>query len=1265
MSKLRKKFITVLAVLFCALLALSVSLIIPKSRTANAVRQTGTDHWTEIGEIYNNGYASTGRKAFDAVNLRKLYMAITGDKHATYKTLESALAQNSTDTLTDVNGTHYIASNTIRANNGNKNVSLTFGGIKWDVTYVTVDMDGNIIVDLWQSSDNISSTLSQWATHSLSTANSYSCGHYSTSYIRVVTLNAGGYYSNANGTDTVLSSFMPKNAINTYGYARFTMANGTYSSGTVTNSLTDYIVKPERVKYQETEYSDKSCTGSGADAETGNNCLNDAWGTPARGNFGTVGADMRVVQQGAGSSDTKYGAWKGDYLWLPSVAEAGRNGCTNIINGIWKTDVNLRCSGTTASAKQTWQRSTIPNEPNYIHGLSYEGEDNLYPNIAANGSLLVRPALHLNLTKAAEAAKGVSFDAVELTNVKEGKEVAYDETDHTFTTVYNGNDVKVKLLDNDYLDLTDSYLGNEAPLSIATFSNGEFKANRPKKDADETYTIKVKPQTDPADGKSYVWDDNNGTEEREYKIEITRAGIDADWDTLTRGIGEDVLQDLAQYPITSATGVSNVNFVDTYKVATSSADYETGQPSTWNTTGWKPRAVGDPDFNITQSVTYVVYYEITADYHEAKRGSYNVDVTSDSVKFTANDPENAVSTAEYGSNQAKDLTKQSELLELFRNNVSMAGKDGALDQNTIDYIMSRVDVKLFTKNANGKRTNITFNENDILPVGDYYLELEWNVDPEYRTVSFNWNASTYIKFTIDPKTIAVQIVAENGGALTHVYGDDGVALTYKVNQSDLVGDDGITDLKLGTIFIENTNNTKISSSTAVGTYNLTSKQTGTSNYKVNLAPCQYVVTKRTVALQVADKEIEYGTILGTPTYEDLVEIDSLVNGDILASVIKSITYSITNDIESFEVDDILLIGEYVLGATAEADNYTFNITAGKLTVTKANFDLSGVKLKSEGYIYNGEPHPAKLSGDELPTGVSCTFRYVNYDTGEELAGAPVEVGLYLVYASFSHDNSNYNKITEVKAAYIRIAYTQEELNQPYPPLPSDADLAAAADLAKKKTEAKKTLDEEAKKKKDEIDADVNLTPEEKKAAKDEIDEELKKGNEAIDKAKDKDGVNKAYDDGKKEMEDTADLAQKKGAAKSELDKAAQAKKDAIDNNPDLTDEEKQAAKDKVDEELAKGKAEINGATDISGVQSAESSTKTNIENIKPEHKGSFPWWILAVIAGAIVLVTVLIIVIVKRRNAEDDDDGYDDFYDDEYDYEEEEESDDGDEAYGF
>ena len=143
--------------------------------------------------------------------------------------------------------------------------------------------------------------------------------------------------------------------------------------------------------------------------------------------------------------------------------------------------------------------------------------------------------------------------------------------------------------------------------------------------------------------------------------------------------------------------------------------------------------------------------------------------------------------------------------------------------------------------------------------------------------------------------------------------------------------------------------------------------------------------------------------------------------------------------------------------------------------------------------------------------------------------------------------------------------------------------------------------------------------------------------------------------------DDIDLESKKQAAKDALEEAAKKKKEEIDNNPDLTDEEKAALKDKVDKELEAGKNAIDGATTADGVDSSFGEAKKNIEGISAESGVSpFPWWILAIIAGALLFIILLIIIIVKRRNS-DDEDGYDDFYDDEYEYDEEEIED---EAYG-
>ena len=358
-------------------------------------------------------------------------------------------------------------------------------------------------------------------------------------------------------------------------------------------------------------------------------------------------------------------------------------------------------------------------------------------------------------------------------------------------------------------------------------------------------------------------------------------------------------------------------------------------------------------------------------------------------------------------------------------------------------------------------------------------------------------------------------------------------------------------------------------------------------------------------------------------------------------------------------------GTYIVTFTIKsAGNVEWNDASFKTDPKLVTIVVNQLELHAKSWNENG--YYTKLVFEESNADKFITFKMYNSNDEEvDMATFYSSIGqTFTVKVSVSEEHGDNVKIVFDDGVTSSYEFTATDDGNPEGGDGNGGD--SVGSVAKKKADAKEELEKKAKEKKDEIDADVNLTPEEKKVAKDEIDKELEEGKKAIDKAADADGVGKALEEGKKEIEDTADLAQKKGAAKSELDKAAQAKKDEIDANPELTDEEKAAAKAEVDKELEAGKKAIDGANSIDSVQSAESATKTNIENIKPEHiGGSFPWWILAVIAGALVLLTVIIIVVVKKRNTDDDDGGYDDFYDDEYDYDEEEEIDDGDEAFDF
>ncbi|HEM5229293.1 TPA: DUF1542 domain-containing protein [Streptococcus suis] len=137
-----------------------------------------------------------------------------------------------------------------------------------------------------------------------------------------------------------------------------------------------------------------------------------------------------------------------------------------------------------------------------------------------------------------------------------------------------------------------------------------------------------------------------------------------------------------------------------------------------------------------------------------------------------------------------------------------------------------------------------------------------------------------------------------------------------------------------------------------------------------------------------------------------------------------------------------------------------------------------------------------------------------------------------------------------------------------------ADEVDAATLVGEKAIAKEEIKAAAEDAKAAIDANDNLTDAEKQAAKDAVDAEVAKANEAIDKAATADAV------------DAATLVGEKAVAKEELKAAAEDAKKAIDANDNLTDAEKQAAKDAVDAEVAKANDAIDAATKADEVETA-------------------------------------------------------------------------------
>ncbi|WP_290084733.1 DUF1542 domain-containing protein [Lactobacillus taiwanensis] len=192
-------------------------------------------------------------------------------------------------------------------------------------------------------------------------------------------------------------------------------------------------------------------------------------------------------------------------------------------------------------------------------------------------------------------------------------------------------------------------------------------------------------------------------------------------------------------------------------------------------------------------------------------------------------------------------------------------------------------------------------------------------------------------------------------------------------------------------------------------------------------------------------------------------------------------------------------------------------------------------------------------------------------TAEEKAALKQEVADAQNAANTAIDNATTNAgVTEAEDNGIK------EINSIEVPTKSAAKEQATSDLNTAVDEAKNAIDQ-----------DNNLTDEEKQTAKDQIDFDAKKAQEAIDNAKTNDDVKKATDEGT--------LAIDKDVANAAIDDAAAGKKAEISKSP-LTDEEKTALNNEVDEKANTAKDAINNATTPEAVTTAQDNGIKNIND---------------------------------------------------------------------
>ena len=296
----------------------------------------------QIGEIA----PGSGGDVFDGEKLAELYDAILGTDYkytGTYNKVKEDLAAKGTAKVGSGVSTKSISAAQLRTRNGGSDVYVTFGGIQWEVVYVTTNRGGDVIVDLYQATSAQNARFSGGTGYTqYQKVNLQSLGSiYTNSYIRTTALGNGGSVVNwASKDQTTFPGYTTVAAgNNSFGYARF-----------ATGDLSGYLDAPANVDYQEKQ-SWPELQGFTGPNTSAYNLANDAYGTPAVENYYTI-SPYNGGYGGTGTNQKAgYGDWQNDKIWLPSLTETGNSPD----GGIWQLSNDQRINKTsTATAQPAW-----------------------------------------------------------------------------------------------------------------------------------------------------------------------------------------------------------------------------------------------------------------------------------------------------------------------------------------------------------------------------------------------------------------------------------------------------------------------------------------------------------------------------------------------------------------------------------------------------------------------------------------------------------------------------------------------------------------------------------------------------------------------------------------------------------------------------------------------------------------------------------------------------------------------------------------------
>ena len=420
--KRNRKFFAIIALTFAFVLT-SAILSFSGQNSLNSNAYTAGSAPTSIGSLtFSNYETREDGGVINAAVLDKLYGAILGTDTGTYNDTLNKVKNSTSTTVgssSDASLNNNVQIHSINFNEiaGGNPITIEFGGYKWNVVYLTTNTNenssnggnaGDLIATLWMAENDAAVGTKPWSfgvTNSTATNRTYAANEYGPSRIRIETLNNGNinnentqYANSYTAQTTVSATDRAKNP-----YAKFTMSNSALEGSVAENtSLIDFLATPLQVEYQRAENWVWSYNGSSKPYLM----PNEAWGD---GTDGVTGPNINLTHRGSKGwytnmnqvvDNTRYYEWKDDYLWLPSLTETGYNNSgTDLGTSLWgipNENAILKSSGI------SWLRSGGYADAAYAQCLSAPGG---WGYATSSTFYAVRPALHLNLTKAQAASK--------------------------------------------------------------------------------------------------------------------------------------------------------------------------------------------------------------------------------------------------------------------------------------------------------------------------------------------------------------------------------------------------------------------------------------------------------------------------------------------------------------------------------------------------------------------------------------------------------------------------------------------------------------------------------------------------------------------------------------------------------------------------------------------------------------------------------------------------------------------------------------------